>query len=112
MRLAATPRSLAESYVREFLDDLAALNVLPATAYPRATETMDEILRFISDLIASDHAYEAAGDVYFRVAKRQPIMASCQAASARICSVARASRSMSARNQPADFALWKAAKGR
>src|SRR3954471_11662181 len=66
--LGRDSKALAEQYVAEFLEELAALNVLPASAYPRATETMPEIIRFIADLIESDHAYEAGGDVYFRVA--------------------------------------------
>src|SRR5919206_4679249 len=56
--LGRDPKALAEGYVAEFMDDLAALNVKPASAYPRATETMEEIKRFIAGLMESDHAYE------------------------------------------------------
>ena len=35
---------------------------------PLATETIPEIVALIEELIASGHAYEAGGDVYFRVA--------------------------------------------
>src|SRR5215510_9217731 len=66
--LGRDPKELAESYVAEFLDELKALNILPAKAYPRATETMEEIKQFIAHLIESDHAYAAGGDVFFRVA--------------------------------------------
>jgi cysteinyl-tRNA synthetase len=38
------PHTLAETYIAEFLDQLKALNVLPATLYPRATQTMPEII--------------------------------------------------------------------
>src|SRR5918911_1277012 len=65
--LGRDPKELAESYVAEFMEELRALNILPAGAYPRATETMEEIKRFIAGLMESDHAYEAGGDVYFRV---------------------------------------------
>src|SRR5437773_5668136 len=65
--LGRDPKELAESYVAEFFQELKALNILPAKAYPRATETMSEIIRFIADLIESDHAYAAGGDVYLRV---------------------------------------------
>src|SRR4051812_14551203 len=67
-QLGRDPKELAESYVAEFLEQLAALNVKRAEVYPRATETMPEIIRFIADLIENDHAYAADGDVYFRVA--------------------------------------------
>ena len=35
---------------------------------PLATETIPEIVALIGELIDSGHAYEAGGDVYFRVA--------------------------------------------
>src|SRR5215212_5212635 len=60
--LGRDPQLLAEEYAAEFLEDLAALNILPADAYPRATATMPEIIGFIADLIAGGHAYEAGGD--------------------------------------------------
>ena len=36
---------------------------------PKATETIDQIVAFIVDLIERGYAYEAEGDVYFRVAR-------------------------------------------
>src|SRR5262245_47844550 len=54
--LGRDPKELAESYVTEFMAEIKALNVKPAAVYPRATETMSEIIRFIADLIESDHA--------------------------------------------------------
>lgn len=103
------PKELAESYVAEFMEDLAALNIKHATVYPRATETMDEIIEFIADLIKKDFAYEAGGDVYFRVAsdanygqlsgRKQEDMVS----GTRFAVDER-------KEAAADFALWKAAK--
>jgi cysteinyl-tRNA synthetase len=107
--LGRTPRELAESYVRDFMAQLQALNVLPATAYPRATQTMAEIVAFIEGLIANGHAYAASGDVYFRV----------QAASGYGKLSGRSLDEMlsgtrfevdTRKESPADFALWKAAK--
>ena len=107
--LGRDSKELAESYVAEFLEDLAALNVKPADVYPRATETMSEIIRFIADLIESDHAYAANGDVFFRVAS-DPEYGKLSR---------RALEDMIAGNRigvderkeaPADFALWKGAK--
>src|SRR5918992_521996 len=37
--------------------------------WPKVTETMDEIIRFIADLVERGFAYEVDGDVYFRVAR-------------------------------------------
>jgi len=50
-----------------YLADTDRLGLGRPDAEPRATETMDEITRLIVELVTSGHAYEARGDVYFRV---------------------------------------------
>jgi cysteinyl-tRNA synthetase len=108
-QLGRDPKELAESYVAEFLDDLAALNVRRATAYPRATETMTEIQRFIADLVESDHAYPADGDVYFSVPSDPDYGKLSGRSVADMISGTRFEVDERKRH-PADFALWKAAK--
>lgn len=107
--LGRDPKELAESYVAEFLDDLGALSVLPASVYPRATETMGEIIRFIADLIENDHAYEAGGDVYFRVASDPDYGKLSGRNQADMVSGTRFDVD-ERKESAADFALWKAAK--
>jgi cysteinyl-tRNA synthetase len=107
--LGRDPRELAESYIAEFMDELKALNVLPATEYPRATETMDEIRRFIADLIESDHAYVADGDVYFRVAS-DPDYGKLSGRKLDDMLAGTRFDVDERKESPADFALWKAAK--
>lgn len=107
--LGRDPKELAESLANEFLEELAELNVQPASVYPRATETMPEIQRFIGDLIENDHAYIADGDVFFRVpsdtdyGKLSHRSIDDMIAGNRIGLDER-------KEHPADFALWKAAK--
>ena len=103
------PKALAERLIDEFLGQLADLNVLPATAYPRATGTMEEIKAFIQELIDGEHAYAAAGDVYFRVAS-DPEYGKLSGRS--LDDMLSGTRfEVDARKEaPADFALWKAAK--
>jgi cysteinyl-tRNA synthetase len=108
-QLGRDPKELAESYVAEFLDDLAALNVRRATAYPRATETMAEIQRFIADLVESEHAYAADGDVYFSVPSDPDYGKLSGRSVADMISGTRFEVDERKRH-PADFALWKAAK--
>ena len=107
--LGRDPKELAESYVTEFLNELAALNIKPATVYPRATETMDEIERFIADLIEHDYAYEAAGDVYFRVAN-DPDYGKLSGRNQRDMISGTRFEVDQRKESAADFALWKAAK--
>ena len=60
------PFEIARKYEANFHKDLAQLGVIPATAYPKASETIDLMLDLISKLIAEDHAYVGAdGCVYF-----------------------------------------------
>ncbi len=107
--LGRDPKELAESYVAEFMADLAALNILPAGVYPRATETMTEIIEFIARLIESDHAYEAGGDVYFSVPS-DPDYGKLSGRNLADMLAGTRFEVDERKRSPADFALWKAAK--
>jgi cysteinyl-tRNA synthetase len=107
--LGCEPQQLALGYIRDFMGQLQALNVLPATAYPRATQTMAEIVAFIEGLIVKGHAYAAGGDVYFRVHATTDYGKLSGRSLDEMLSGTRFE--VDARKEsPADFALWKAAK--
>ena len=60
------PFDIARKYEERFHKDLKELNILPASAYPRASETIDLMLSTISQLIDRKFAYLAQdGSVYF-----------------------------------------------
>ncbi len=60
------PFEIARAYEAGFHNDLQRLNVLPASAYPRASETINLMQHYISKLIADGFAYATtAGSVYF-----------------------------------------------
>jgi len=107
--LGRDPKELAEHYVVEFMDELDALNIKRADVYPRATETMPEIIRFIAGLLESDHAYEAGGDVYFRVAS-DPDYGKLSGRNLQDMLAGTRFEVDERKESPADFALWKAAK--
>ncbi len=48
-------------------DSLAALNVLPPVEYTCATDHIGKMVEIIESLVASEHAYAAGPNVYFRV---------------------------------------------
>ncbi|MCU0242971.1 MAG: cysteine--tRNA ligase, partial [Vicinamibacteria bacterium] len=107
--LGRDPKALAEGYIADFMQQLQELNVLPATLYPRATESIGAIVDFIQGLIDKGYAYAAEGDVYFRVEKD----ADYGKLSGRTLGemLAGTRFEVDARKEsPADFALWKAAK--
>jgi len=108
--LKEDPFKLAQRYIDDYARNLNDLNILPATANPRATQTMDEIQAMVRGLIEKGYAYAASnGDVYFRVTKDKDYgklsgrkLEEMQAG-ARI-------EVEEAKEHPMDFALWKAAK--
>ncbi len=107
--LGIDPGRLAGDLADEFLNDLKRLNVMPATIYPRATETMPEIQRFIGALIESDHAYPAGGDVFFRVSS-DPDYGKLSRRSLDDMIAGNRIGVDERKEAPADFALWKSAK--
>ena len=76
---------------------------------PTATGTMDAIVNLIADLIESGHAYDAEGDVYFRVGSfaeygklsNRPLEEMQQG---------EGDDAAALKESPQDFALWKAQK--
>jgi len=61
-------KELTDRYAGLFLEDLEALNVVPADGYPRATEHIDEMVEMVQDLERAELAYRSGeGSWYFRV---------------------------------------------
>jgi cysteinyl-tRNA synthetase len=89
-----------------YLEDVARFGLDEVDYFPKATETMPEIVRFISDLIERDFAYEVDGDVYFRVA-RQPDYGRL---SGQRPDQVEEQEPNPRKEDPRDFALWKTNK--
>ena len=64
-----TINELAEKYISEYFTLMEALNIQRAHFYPKATEEIPEIIKFISVLIEKGFAYESEGNVFFKVSK-------------------------------------------
>lgn len=60
---------IVDFYIKETLQDMENLNVLPATANPRVTNEMDEIIAMIEQLIEKGYAYAVGGSVFFSTDK-------------------------------------------
>ena len=104
-----TVEALAEKHVAEYFENMAALNVREADVYPRATRELPKIIEMIAGLVASGHAYESSGDVYFRVRSG----AEYGELSRRSLDAMRAGARVEpgvGKEHPMDFALWKSAK--
>jgi len=105
---AAPGRSaeLGAEATRWYLEDTAAFGLEMPDAQPLATETMPEIIAMIGQLLASGHAYAVNGDVYFRVARTDDYGALSGQRSDQV----EEQEPNSAKEDPRDFALWKATK--
>ena len=100
---------LASRFIGAYDQEMRELNIMPADLYPRATEEIPTIIEMTQGLIEKGHAYEAGGDVYYRVRSK----ADYGKLSGRDVDSLRAGARVEPGEQkedPADFALWKAAK--
>ena len=101
-----TPEEVSTFWYKKFSDSMNALNNLKPDIEPFATKTLGEMISIVKDLINKGYAYEANGDVYFRVKKfpkygylsKQPID---QLESGARIEVGEQ------KEDPLDFALWK-----
>jgi cysteinyl-tRNA synthetase len=84
------------------------LGCLPATAEPRATGHVTDMVELMQRLVDAGHAYPADGDVYFDVRSYPPYGSlSRQKVDDMLAS---ADSDRPDKRDPRDFALWKAAK--
>lgn len=104
-----TTHELTEKYIKAFYRDYDALGCERATKNPKVTEYMNEIISFIANLIEEGFAYESNGDVYFRTRKKKDYGKLSKQSIDDLISGARIEIGEQ-KEDPLDFALWKAAK--
>jgi cysteinyl-tRNA synthetase len=99
-------RDLAEQATQWFVEDTNDLGLGRPDVEPRASETIPEIIALVQELIGLGAAYEAGGDVYFRVA-RFPEYGRLSGAQ---LDEMIAQEPSDLKEDQRDFALWKAQK--
>jgi cysteinyl-tRNA synthetase len=62
-----SPAEIAAYYTEAFRRDVAAMNLRPARAYPRASDYVPRMIELVRRLAELGNAYEVDGDVYFAV---------------------------------------------
>ena len=101
--------TVAEKYIKEFYVDMDTLKVERPTIEPKATEHIDQIIRFVERLLEARFAYQINGDVYYSVesfkdyGKLSGRKLEEMEAGARVDIDER-------KQNPFDFVLWKSAK--
>lgn len=99
-------KEIAERYIAAYQKIRDDLNTEKLYATPRVTECMEDIIAFIDLLVKKGHAYEAEGDVYFRV---MSIPTYGEISKQRVDDLLVGARieENSKKENPLDFALWK-----
>ena len=107
-----TPQEVADKYIAAFREDVTMLGVQPATQHPRVVDYMTDIIDFVQVLVDKGFAYESEGDVYFRVEKSSNYakLANKTLADLELGASGRTDEETARKENPVDFALWKAAK--
>jgi cysteinyl-tRNA synthetase len=104
-----TPAEIADAYEAAFHADEAAVNILPAHVFPRATEHIPEMVEIAERLVDAGHAYVSPlGNVYFSVASF-PDYGRLSGNTLDDLRAGHRGEVEPDKRDPADFALWKAA---
>lgn len=102
-------QAVAEKYIKEFYEDMDALNTERPDFEPKPTEHINQIIKFIERLIEVRLAYQINGDVYYSVesfkgyGKLSGRKLEDMEAGARVDIDKR-------KHNPFDFVLWKSSK--
>jgi cysteinyl-tRNA synthetase len=102
-------RQIAEFYTDAFRTDEAALNILPAHVFPKATDHIPEMIRIVQALERNGLAYASGGNVFFDV-RRFPSYG--QLSGNQLAGMLAGVRDEADphRRNPEDFPLWKLAE--
>jgi len=100
---------ISRRYIDKYFVDMDALKIERATVYPKATEHIDHIIKFIEALIERGFAYVVDGEVYFEVSKFAEYGKLSKRNFEDMLAGARIAVDERLKN-PHDFCLWKAAK--
>ncbi len=101
--------ALAEEMTAHYVADTDRLGLGRPDEEPLATRTMDAIVALIGDLVEAGHAYEAGGDVYFRV-RSLPEYGRLSHRSIQDMDQGEGGEGADRKRDPLDFALWKTRK--
>jgi cysteinyl-tRNA synthetase len=102
-------KEMAEKHMKEYFNCLADLGIESIDRFPKASEHIGDIVELCEKLIAGGNAYAVDGNVWFDVARDSDYG---KLSNRRTEDQEAGNRTLegSGKKNPADFALWKAAK--
>ena len=100
-----SPEEIAKHYTKLFFDDLKALNIETPEIVCKATDHIEDMLKYVEVLMEKGYAYETSTAIYFDVSKldKYPILSNQSVEEQK--AGARVEVDPEKRN-PYDFALW------
>lgn len=101
-------KTITKRYIQAYTELRDALHTQKLD-FIKVTDTMDEIIAFIDQLVKSDFAYNIDGDVYFRVSKVEDYGIISKQRIDDLIVGARVEEEVK-KESPLDFALWKKTK--
>ncbi len=105
-----TAKIISTKYINDYFKDFDELNVKRATNYPKATEHIEDIIKFIEKLIEKQVAYITKNGVYFSISKFPEYGKLSKKKIDELLSGARIEVD-EAKKDPLDFAVWKFSDG-
>ncbi|MFH1684398.1 MAG: cysteine--tRNA ligase [Candidatus Margulisiibacteriota bacterium] len=104
-----TSKEITDKYTQAYFEVMDKLNVKRASKYPKATETIPDMIKVIKGLIEKGFAYVVERDVYYSVDKFKGYGKLSKRKKKDMLAGARVSVD-ERKKDPMDFALWKSAK--
>jgi len=102
-------KEFTEKYTQYFFEDMAKLNIEQVEYYPKATETIDEMIAIVKKLLEKGLAYRSNdGSIYFKVSKLKGYGKLSKINIKGLKAGARVKQDEYEKNAANDFALWKA----
>jgi cysteinyl-tRNA synthetase len=108
-QLGSDVPTIADRFINAYFEDVQALGCKTATNHPRVMDNMDIIIEFIDELVKKGYAYESEGDVYFKT-KEFNGYGKLSHQSIEDLRIGERIEIGEKKEDPLDFALWKAAK--
>jgi cysteinyl-tRNA synthetase len=106
-------RDYTAPFVAAFFEDRDYLRLRPAHVYPRATESIDGMVRLVARLLERGVAYQGDdGSVYFAIDRFPPYGRLSRLEHRELKIGARVASDEYGKDDPRDFALWKRATAR
>ena len=108
-KLGVPANEISQKYTKEYQQDMAALGILPPDHEPKVSDHIHDIINLIEKLISKKIAYASGNDVFFSINKFIGYGKLSRRTPDDMIAGVRIDINENKEN-PLDFALWKAAK--